>query len=712
MSVKAINSSENARQKRLGPNVARPATPNFTSGFNPVVAASDAVITVTDAISRGGFAASFIAQDGLGMVAPRIWEGLNRGREREIDPETGEKTGKKIGPYNWTFARREGVREILSGPSAFLIPMGIMAFLKKYAGKANNVPINMINTLGENFKQTAISQSDAIKNITDFKDAAQTRQVKLDFYKQMFKSTLEASLGGVKDFDYNAQAEKMADKLLEIETAKSKGFFKHFIGKKTPGMKEDLTSELVSEFMDLRKKYVSPTANELAATVNVKWRKDPVSVSFNKMLDNMMDYTDDIIKSTNKYLKNNAAPDLEKFLKSFNLRRSGTRLLSNFGMFFAVVGFYDIIPKIYNIGVSENADEIKDTPENEQKENSTNAQEASAQQTGNNSVEKKSEVRDSVDKKGAPPFTGAASAINEKLGKAVTKGGWLKKLSDTFEFDGASMSVPAMLTLLFGFCLPPRLRNAKGEHDKREIMVRDISSFIAILFAAKTLSRSFSTLFAKLSGLALNVKPADHDKGVFYKLKNYLTPSGGVTVLSSEQLASKHSNLKQYKDGIMGYIEFLKNTGGDPRKVFAMDKTVKTASEDILKAAGVKFDKIKNVSMNDFEKAFRQAMEQDTDAVKTIYKAFESTDNKFVRIAKTLNSSFEFASIIFLVPAFMIWLARYCEKMTKENKEKERIAEEAKKLQAQPALAQTTLNKLIPPANNTAQPTMSGFLKR
>ena len=720
MSVKAINSSENARPNRLGQRSVKSCNPQFTSSFNPVV-------TVTDAIARGGFAASFIAQDGLGMVAPRIWEGLNRGRERAVDPETGEKTGKKIGPYNWTFARREGVREILSGPSAFLIPLGIMAFLKKYAGKANNVPINMINTLGENFKQTAISQQEAIKNITDFKDAAQTKPVKFNFYKQMFKSTLEASLGGLKEFDYDAQAEKMANKLLEIEAAKSKGFFKHFIGKKTPGMKEDLTSELVSEFMDLRKKYVSPTENELAATVNVKWRRNPVSVSFNKMLDNMMDYTDDVIKSTSKYLKNNAAPDLAKFLKSFNLRRSGSRLLSNFGMFFAVVGFYDIIPKIYNIGVSENADEIKDTPENEQKENAAEAE--NTQKTTNKAADtaqsdkaavppttrdaKKSDDKKSDDKKAATSFTGAASAINEKLGKTVTKGGWFKKLSDTFEFDGASMSVPAMLTLLFGFCLPPRLRNAKGEHDRREIEVRDISSFIAILFGAKTLSRSFSTLFAKISGLALNVKPADHDKGIFYKLKNYLTPSGGVTVLSSEQLASKHSNLKQYKDGVLGYIEFLNKTGGDPRKVFAMDKTVKNAAEDILTGAGVKFEKLKDVSIEDLEKAFKQAMVQDNNtSLETIYKAFESADNKFVRIAKTLNSSFDFASIILIVPAFMIWLARYCEKMTKENKEKERLAEEAKKLQMQPAMAQTTLNKLMPPASSAAQPTMAGFLKR
>ena len=692
MTVKAINSSEGTRRIRQDQQTrTNPYNPHFTSGFNPVV-------TVTDAIARGGFAASFIAQDGIGMVAPRIWEGLNRGRKREKDPETGEETGKKIGPYNWTFARREGIREILSGPSAFLIPAGIMWGIKKYAGKANNVPINMINTLGENFNSIVEGNAEKIKGITNFKDASQLKPVKKAFYTQVFKSTLQASLGNIPEFNFDTKAAEMADRLIEIEGAKSKGFWKHFIGKKTPGMKEDLTSKLVGEFMDLRKKYVSPSENEMAATVNVKWRKDPVSVSFAQMLDNLTDYIDDVIKSTNKYLKNNAAPDLKNFLKSFSLRRSGTRFLSNFGMFFAVVGFYDIIPKIYNIGVSENADEIKEEPED-------------ANKSADN-AEGKVEKSENDNKNKETSFTGAASAINEKLGKTVTKGGWLKKLSDTFEFDKASMSVQAMLTLLFGFCLPPRLRNAKDEHDRKEIFVRDMLSFTAILFGAKALSRGFSSMFAKLSGLALNVKPADHAKGFFYKLKNYFTPGGGVNVLSSDQLASKHSNLKQYKDEIMGYIEFLKNNDGDPRKVFAMDKEVKAAAEKILNGK-----KLKEVSMEELERAFKTAKTQGDNGpfakeLETIYKAFENPDNKFVRIAKTLNSSFEFASIILLVPAFMIWLARYCEKMTKESKEKARLAEEAKNLQMQPAAAFQLKAGMTPPAVNSAQPTMAGFLKK
>ena len=692
MSVKAINSLENTRQNRLGQkNVKSQYNQQFTGGFNPVV-------TVTDAISRGGFAASFIAQDGLGMVAPRIWEGLNRGRKREKDPVTGEETGKKIGPYNWRFARREGIREILSGPSAFLIPAGIMAVIKKYSGKANNVPVNMINTFSEKFQDVAKTNSEVIKNITDFKNVEQTKAIKQDFYKQVLKATLESSIPNAKDFNYDAKATEMAEELLQIENAKSKGFFKHFIGTSTPGMREDLTSDFVGKFMDLVKKYEDPTKNGLSASIDVKWRKTPVSGSFDKLIGNLFDYTDDAIKSTHKYLKNTAEPNIENFMKSFSLRRSGSRVLSNFGMFFAVVGFYDIIPKLYNIGQSENSDEIKDTPETQEKT------------ADNKSVENKAEKSDNDKKSENIPFKGAMAKVNEEIGQQVLKGSWLKKLSDTFEFDGASMSVPAMLTLLFGFCLPPRLRDAKGEHDRREILVRDVSSFTAILFGAKALSRGFSTLFAKLSGLALNVKPADHDKGLIYKVKNYVTAGGGVNVLGSEQLSAKHSNLKQYKDEILGYIDFLNKNGGDPRKVFAMDKEVKAAAEEILNGKN-----LKDVSLEDLEKAFKKAKEQGSAALDKIYKAFEDPNNKFVRRAKTLNSSFEFASIILLVPAFMIWLARYCERMTARNKAKaqENIAQNQQTSQ-QDIQAKKNLGLVsqVSNQNQIAKVSMAGFINK
>ena len=75
MSVKAINSSIGVVQHNENNNRQKyNKHQSFTGSFNPVV-------TLMDAIDKGGFAASFIAQDGIGMVAPRIYEGLNRNRK-------------------------------------------------------------------------------------------------------------------------------------------------------------------------------------------------------------------------------------------------------------------------------------------------------------------------------------------------------------------------------------------------------------------------------------------------------------------------------------------------------------------------------------------------------------------------------------------------------------------------------------------------------
>ena len=95
MSIKAINSAIGAQKHQKLNEQKQNNQTSFTGSFNPVV-------TVMDAIDKGGFAASFIAQDGIGMVAPRIYEGLNRNRQKD-------ENGKKTGPLNWEFARRASI---------------------------------------------------------------------------------------------------------------------------------------------------------------------------------------------------------------------------------------------------------------------------------------------------------------------------------------------------------------------------------------------------------------------------------------------------------------------------------------------------------------------------------------------------------------------------------------------------------------------------
>lgn len=629
MSIKAINQRPDVQSRK---QYSYGQQPSFSGSFNPVV-------TVMDMIDKGGFAASFIAQDGIGMVAPRIYEGLNRNREKD-------ENGKKTGPLNWEFARREGIREVLSGPSAFLIPLGLLTLIKKFSGTANNVHVSHINLLGQNFADYAVKNPEQLKNAREFKKG---------YYTQVFKNALSNSTDKqLSAADITKKSQYLANKLIESEELHAS---------KNKKQSKALLEELVKDYTNLRKNTVSSSSDELGVMLSAEGRNKPLITDIKRLTQSLTDYTDDALGKVNKQLVKDSKLNIEQFIKEFNTHRIGTRVLANFGMWSAVVGFYTLIPKLYNIGIKQDPG-LKGLENND----------------GNN-VKGKDVA-----------FTGG---ITSSIGKAAIKEGSLSKLLGNFEFNGASMSVPAMLTLLFGFCLPPRYMNAKSDKERKEILVRDISSFAAILFGAKALSRAFSTGFAKLSGFALNIKPESHEKGVLHKIKNYFTAGHGIEVLSSEQIVTKYSNINEYKEGINGFLKFINENGGDAKKVLKLDKTVKEQTEKIIKDFNGK--SLKDATMEEIHKAFEKA--KGSEALEKIYTVFSAKDNKFVTRAKTFNSAFGFASTIVLVPAFMMWLARYCEKMTKKAVEKENQIKKAQQIQPKRDVVLSS------------KPTMAGFIK-
>lgn len=649
MSVKAINSSTDVvRYNRSEKKKNNQHQQTFTGSFNPIV-------MLMDAIDRGGFAASFIAQDGIGMVAPRIYEGLNRNRKED-------ENGKKTGPLNWEFARREGIREVLSGPSAFLIPLGILSIIKRVSGSANNVHVSHIKALGQNLTEYIAKNPEQLKNSVELKKG---------YYAKVFENALRNSTDeSFVENDVKNTAKKFADTLVEVETKRA--------GKNRKSANE-LYSKLVEEYMNIRKSHAAPSSDELGVTM--KMTDGELGTNIRRLTQSLTDYTGDVL---NKAAKKGISPEnIQEFIAKFNKQRAGTRVLSNLGMWSAVVVFYTLIPKLYNLGLKHDPGlkGLEDTQDNKA-ENNTKPDKKAA---------------DKTDKKGDKDVSFTGNFV-QKLGDTAAKKGGVSNILKIFEFNGASMSVPAMLTLLFGFCLPPRYVNAKSDKERKEILVRDISSFVAILFGAKALSRGFSDMFAKISGLALNVKPKNHSDGLFQKIKNYFTAGAGVEVLSSEQIVSKYSDLSGYKDGINGFFKFLQENGGNVKKVLKLDKKVKENADAILQR--FKKKSLKEATLEEIDDAFRKA--KGSIALENIYSIFSSKDNKFINRAKTYNSAFGFASTLVLVPAFMMWLARYCEKMTKNAVEKEKAEKE--KLQ-QNVLVQSA--KFIP----SNKPTMAGFLK-
>lgn len=657
MAVKAINSTINvAKHNNLKEqNQQKHQQTSFTGSFNPVV-------TLMDAIDKGGFAASFIAQDGIGMVAPRIYEGLNRNREKD-------ENGKKIGPLNWEFARREGIREILSGPSAFLIPMGIMAIIKKTSGTANNVHVSHIEALGQNFADYAAKHPDQLKNSSEFKKG---------YYAQILENALENST----DETFNGEqlkekAKSFAEKLVDSEEKRAN---------KDKKNANKLQAEIVDEYMKLRKQYSAPSGNELAVSLKVSGKDKPLGTNIRQLVQSLTDYSGDALEKVNKHLEKHANGNIDEYIKKFNTHRAGTRVLSNLGMWSAVVGFYTLIPKLYNLGLKHDPG-LKGLVEEGAEKTEDKVKE-----------DKKAEAKDQTKDKNVA-FTGG---ITSMAGKTALKDGGISKVLKIFEFNGASMSVPAMLTLLFGFCLPPRYINAKSDKERKEILVRDISSFTAILFGAKALSRGFSDVFANASGFALNIKPENHNKNFFNKLKNYFTAGSGVNVLNSEQIVSKYSNVQEYQNGINGFFNFLEENGGNVKKVLLnVDKTVKENAEEIMK--NFNGQSIKDATIEDIHKAFEKA--KGSEALEKIYTVFSTKDNKFVNRAKTFNSAFGFASTLILVPAFMMWLARYCENMTKKAIAKEKEEKEEKEEKDKAAAVNTVAPAAPQPAATTANTT-------
>ncbi len=644
MSVEAIN---NTQVKNVNRNKNLPVKhqQTFTGSFNPIV-------TVMDTIDKGGFMASFIAQDGIGMVAPRIYEGLNRNREKD-------ENGKRIGPLNWEFARREGIREILSGPSAYFIPLGILSLIKKYSGSANNVHVDHINTLGEHFAEYASKNSSQLSDSKAFKTG---------YYTQVFENLLSNSTNGhLGEAELKDLASQFANNLVKIEELSRN---------KNKKEAKELTSKMVGEYIDVRKANSEASTN--TASVVMKNGENVLNSEIKKLIHSLTDYTDDALDKTKKFVRKNKSGDIKEFIKKFNNHRIGTRIVSNIGMWSSVVGFYMLIPKLYNWGLKHDPGlkGLEAAPEDKKVENKNNQ----------------------------PSFTGGFASIGEK----AVKGGKFSDILNKFEFNGAAMSITGMITLLFGFTLPARYINAKSDKERKEILVRDITSFAAILFAAKALSRGFSDVFAKISGLALNTKPKDHGKSLLHKVKNYFTAGDGIDVLSSQQIVSKYSNLSGYKDGINGFFAFLKENGGNVKKVLSMDSAVKEKSEAIMKKFGGG-KSLKDATFEEINEAFKQAKANNADELEKIYSVFSSQDNKFINRAKTFNSAFGFASTLILVPAFMMWLARYCERMTKRAVEKENAAKTA-----QNNAVNNVNNKVTTTVNASIvnQPTMAGFLNK
>jgi hypothetical protein len=632
-----------------------------------------------DFIEQGGYAASFIIQDGLGFITPRVGKGLLRGslKTDENGQPVMDENGKQKRELNWQLARKEFIREIITGPSAFLIPCAMFYGIKKWGGAANNVKLNYINGFEEPF--TKFAQANADKLVSG---AALDKK---QFYKNVYAEIIERSINSklpegerIPTGRIDETAGKMAERLTEAEKIMADKTIK---GKKAKRAELAKLGESVEDmFMKLKKSNLGGAVNELAVEFNDA-KGGTKGGNISELGKALGEYFDDAVKSIKKSLGENISPEnIEKEIKHFTNKRMGSRVLTNLGVFAAIALFYAQIPKLYNMGQNGNP-ALKGTALN----NTQNEQQKS----------------DNKAKQVA--FTGGFGKALSTAGETIFSNAKLKKLSDIFEFDGNIISGAAMPVLLYGFCIPPRLRKAEDKYDYGEIIFRDMTSFTALLFGAKALARLFSDGFTKITGLALNKKDLSN-RNVFQKVFDYLNPlDKRHSVLSSKQLESKYTNIDKYKGGVNGFMQFIEESGGNIKKALSKDKKIKAAVQDILNEFG-DGKSYADATVTEIKDALKAAH---GNADKTLIQKFYSlfgNENKLLSKAKTCNSAFGFISTIILIPSLIIWIASKCEKMTKQRAEQDMAAAEAER-------SQQAAKHLARRGQLAGQiPTMAGFL--
>ena len=687
MSVKpiipSINSNNNNVNNKNMRSSSRMSMPQVQAKSNAVSFQGNPVVGLMDFIDAGGYAASFIIQDGLGFIAPRVGKGLVRGAHDKKD-ENGNvvlgKDGKPERELNWALARKEFLREIITGPSAFLIPLGMLHVIKKHFGRANNVKLNYIDGFQKPFTDFATKYSEEI---------AQGTADKGKFYKRIFKDTIERSVN-----DNLSKAEKMS----ADEVAK---YAENFTEKqlKIEGIMADKSltkaqrkaklaevGSIVDDFMKLKKGKIGGAVDEMAVQFSASNGKMKHG-SIGELVNAMSDYFDDAVKTAHKAIKDKvSAQELENIIKSYTNRKMGSRILTNLGIFGTVAAFYTQIPKLYNMGQKGNpaatAVEQKDSVKNGA---------TSKPQNANNPAGK-----DGV------AFTGLSGFL-EKTGDMVFHSSKAKKVSDIFELNGPIMSANAMTTLLFGFCIPPRLANAKDKYEYGEVVVRDMTAFTALLFGAKALARLCSDGFTKITGLALNKKNMEGHNGL-HKVIDYLNPNDTHhSVLSTKQLISKYTNIEDYKGGVNGFMDFIEASGGDVKKAMNCDKNVRNAVEEILKKFNNKT--FADATSKEIKAALKSAHSENGELIKNFYKLFDA-NNGLLNKARTCNSSFGFVSTILLIPGLIIALGEFCERMTDKRSKKDLAAAEL----AGNTKKANEAEKYLERRYQTNAPSMAGFL--
>ena len=582
---------------------------------------------VMQSIENGGFLASFLIQDGIGMTLPRTYAGFLRDKE-------------KTGHYN----KQEGFevlgREGMTGPCMMAVaPLSLMIAAK--FGRSTSVNSQLIKRFGANLKEF-VNASKFNKELLN-----QPEKFKQEFYKTNIKQMLENTVG--KENAKESSVEYILQQINNAEKIPDGTKLKKFRGKAK--YKSECMSNIIEHINNI--KY--STATDLDMLQKVKFGNDSKVFSTKDTIDAMIKYTDDAI-TANKHLNKLDALQAE----SIKNKALGKRLITNLSMIAATLGVLSALPKIY--ARSNTAPGAR-------------KKEAEYEEDNNNIA-----------------FKGKKDPI-EKLGKAISKNK-SDFVSSELEYNGHNFTNTLMAGLsIFGLLAPRGLRaynRAQVDEDGKkdltelyEILMRDITSSLAVVFAVPMGTRALVTAYEKRSGFVLMHK--DRSKNNAKTILDLFNPYSKAHVLTNSEITALYDKVDT-KAKMLNFCKYIDKNGGDIHKI--IDKS--SEASKIFNSSTFELSTLKCMPKADKNKKlieFFEGLKGETadKTVKLLMKGADSAKrNKIASFARGLNSVPGLLTTFLISPYLLGWfIPRLTYKNTNrihEKQDRERAAKAQQKL--------------------------------
>ena len=648
MKVQNINSENNNKLHN-----AKMQQPNYNPSFKGVSALSG-LGNLMQGIENGGFLVTFLIQDGIGMTAPRTAAAFLR--DREVTGNFNVQEGFEV-------LGREG----LTGPCMMAVAPIMFALAAKF-GRSTSTNSQLIRRFGDSLKEM-LSDPKFDKELL-----SKAKDFKKEFYTKNIREMLTNTIG--KDNVTEEAITYILERITKFsEIPKDAVLPKNKLGIKSKGKyKDSLMNEIVDYVNSL--KYSTSSDLTMLDKFNVGSKSNSIkSFSIKNALEGMVKYGDDAIT-----LNKNLAQLNEAQAESLKNTSIAKRFITNIATMAATLGVLSLLPKIYMRNSispgARTAMQLKEAKEAEK-------------------AQKEVENSNEVSFKGKAPNKSFLTKLGEWLSKVTEKDFFAKEL----EYNGHNFTNSLMAGLsVFGLLTPRGLKaynRAQVKEDGKkdltelyEILIRDLTSSLLVVFAVPMLTRAAVTAYENKSGFVLMHK--DRTKNTKETILDLFNPYSKAHVLKNTEINSLYNGIdSQVK--MNNFCEYIEKNGGDLHKILSKSE----AYETILKEGGLNATEIasltkeqRNAKLKDFFKNIKEKGNFKDKAAKAIDEnitklmkgsSLNPKANKILSFARGLNSLPGFIATFLISPYLLGWaIPRLTYANTRRIHAKEEMAKEEK----------------------------------